>query len=299
MQVIDVDPDLLRRSADAALHAASQAWTHVDAETRDDIPALLETLTERGPYGYTIMSTVRPDGTVDLPIASTRDDIRDAYETIHENYTVVDFTSFLEIRGEWYTFHEGVARTRVKATDEIGPGETIALFPVTTGNGITGELVWSRVPPSTLGLGAPGPSGTRSSEDWRLRRDLIRQHERYLAALRSADVEGVLQVMNDDVQAAIRDYVGDGGTLVGLSGRKAHRSFYSSLFDKYQIRSVDLLQRAAQDWYLFAEVRITVSPRVGAHAGEEMAFHTAEFFVPAHDGRFIVRVGHGTDLGSH
>ena len=28
---------------------------------------------------------------------------------------------------------------------------------------------------------------------------------------------------------------------------------------------------------------------------DELAFHTAEFFIPANDGRFIARIGHGTD----
>ena len=46
VHVIDIDPNLLHRSANAALHAANQAWTHIDGETKDDIPALHETLTE-------------------------------------------------------------------------------------------------------------------------------------------------------------------------------------------------------------------------------------------------------------
>ena len=47
---------------------------------------------------------------------------------------------------------------------------------------------------------------------------------------------------------------------------------------------------------LFAEVRVTAEVKSGSAAGQSVAFHTAEFHVPANDGRFIARVGHGTDL---
>jgi hypothetical protein len=55
------------------------------------------------------------------------------------------------------------------------------------------------------------------------------------------------------------------------------------------------LDRVAEEWFIFAELRLTVSPRDGADAGRELSFHTAEFHMPANDGRFIARIGHGTD----
>ena len=59
-----------------------------------------------------------------------------------------------------------------------------------------------------------------------------------------------------------------------------------------EIVGVDLLQRVAQEWYMFAELRLVVRLRA---TGEAISFNTAEFFVPGKDGRFIIRVGHGTD----
>jgi hypothetical protein len=38
--------------------------------------------------------------------------------------------------------------------------------------------------------------------------------------------------------------------------------------------------------------------RRGASPADVVTFHTAEFFIPANDGRFIARIGHGTDLAS-
>jgi hypothetical protein len=57
---------------------------------------------------------------------------------------------------------------------------------------------------------------------------------------------------------------------------------------------VEYLYRVMEDWYLFAEVRITVRTRVGDR--RELAFNSADFFVPAKDNRIIVQTGHGTDL---
>ena len=47
---------------------------------------------------------------------------------------------------------------------------------------------------------------------------------------------------------------------------------------------------------MFAELRFTVVERTGPDAGRAFAFNTAEFLIPAADGRFIARIGHGTDL---
>jgi hypothetical protein len=89
----------------------------------------------------------------------------------------------------------------------------------------------------------------------------------------------------------MRDYVEDTGTLVELPGKDAHRDWYTRLFDRYEIRSVQPLVQVTEDWFVFAELRIAVVDR---RTGREVAFNTAEFHVPAKDGRFIARIGHGT-----
>ena len=90
----------------------------------------------------------------------------------------------------------------------------------------------------------------------------------------------------------MRDYVDDTGALVELSGRSAHGSWYQALFEKYEIQTVQPLCQVIEDWYVFSELRVTAAPRSGAGA---VAFHTAEFHIPAKDGRFIARIGHGTE----
>jgi hypothetical protein len=237
------------------------------------------------------MPEVRPDGSVKLPIITTRDDINKAYTMIRGASELLSSEAIVELRGSWYSFQEALNRGRVKSNDLLREAETLALFPSTRGTGITGELVWVRVPRTALGQAAP-PADAKT-DTLSLRRQVRVLHDRFANALRAADVEALLDTCNDGVQSAVRNYVEDTGALISLDGKEAHRAYYRSLFAKYAVESVGLLDRVVQEWYVFAELRLTLRPRHGA--GGVVALHTAEFFVPANDGRFIVRIGHGTD----
>jgi hypothetical protein len=124
---------------------------------------------------------------------------------------------------------------------------------------------------------------------------LVALHNDYIEAFRQADPDAIIALYCENVQAAVRDYVDDTGTLVALDGREAHRDYYGMLFAKYQVVSVDLLHRVSADWYVFAELRITANAQSGPDAGKTVSFHTAEWLAPGHDGRFVARIGHGTD----
>ena len=84
-----------------------------------------------------------------------------------------------------------------------------------------------------------------------------------------------------------------GYSLTTLEGKGAHHMYYEALFDKYEIQSVVPLHRVTESWYVFAELRVVASAR-GDGGDSHIAFHTAEFFIPANDGRFIALIGHGT-----
>jgi hypothetical protein len=291
-RVIDVDPVLLRAGADMALHAANETWIHIEAEYDGRIPQLMATLVADGPYAYTIQPQINPDGTVRAPILTTRDEIRGAYEQIRGASELLCSEPTVEIRGTWYSFHEAVSTGRPRgSTEPPGRGaETIALFPVSTGTGITGELVWPRVPREILGRGeVPNDAPNEPRE---IRRAALALHDRYLDALRNGDVEAMLDTLNDDVVAGVRDYLDDTGTLIELRGKDAHRAHYGALFEKYDVLSVDMLDRVVQDWYVFAETRVTLCE---GDRARPTSFNVAEFVVMAKDGRFIVRIGHGTD----
>ena len=296
MQVIDTDPKFLRQAADATLHAYEQSITHVEAEIKGIIPELMETLTPEGPYGYTIMPEVRADGSVGLPIITSYEGIQEAYSFIRGMSQLLSVSPLTEVRGSWYTFQDNLSRGRLKENGYEGPPrQTLALFPSGSGIGITGELVWVRVPRSRLGgdAGVVDPEASGDTLSVALEREKVYQrHCEYLDAIRRSDVEGVLAALHDKAASALRDYVNETGTLAALEGPEAHRAHYEAFFEKFDVRSVDVLSLVAEDWYVFAEVRVTLKVRA---TGEVLGFNTAEFHMPAADGRFIARIGHGTD----
>jgi hypothetical protein len=261
VSVIDIDPRLLERSADASRHSAEQAEVHMDGEEAcldaSGVPKLLETLTPNGPWAWAIMPQMRPDGSVMIPIATTREEIAECYKVTRTRSNVLGFESLVELRGAWYTFSEGISRAYVPATDTYNETEVV--------------------------------------EPLSVRRDALAMHDRYLEALRTERTAEFAAVFEPGVQSAVRDYVDDTGTLVGLDGVAAHQDFYGRLFERYEIAEVLLLERVVQDWYVFAELRVTVVPRSGPDRGRRIGFNIAEFLVPAADGRFIARIGHGTD----
>jgi hypothetical protein len=288
MRVIDADPELLRRSAEAAAHSAQQGLIHVEGEKADDVPGLLQTLSAEGPYAFVLAWEVMNSAPEELaamkiPIGTTREAVEAAYYELHKHRRVIRQLPLIDIRGAWYTFQEGETTALNKDLGEEQRGVGLVLFPVGGPKGITGELVWG----PRRGL----PLATSDDERLEVRRQLVEHHDEYLEALRNADVAGVLKTFTPDAQSAIRDYVNDTGTLTVLAGEHEHRAYYEALFSRFEVRSVDLLCRVVQHWYLFSEVRMTVG-----NGDVTFGFNTAEFLVPGPGVRFIDRVGHGTDI---
>ncbi len=292
MGVIDVDHEILSVNARVAMHAAEQTTVHIAAEIEGDIDGLMDTLVSEGPYAYAIKPELNPDGSVTIPIATTPEEIREWYKLIRGMSALLPGWPVIEVFGDWYTFQESISRGRRKGSEEVTESETIALFPSGRDSGITGELVWYRMRGEGLG-GGRTPAGDGGQTD--LRKLGIELHDHYVHALQRSDVDGILEIFTDHAQSAVRDYAHETGTLIGLHGADDHASYYRSLFEKYEIVRVDRMHRVAQDWYVFAELHVTVRARSEQSPRRTLSFRNAEFFIPGSDGRFIGRIGHGTD----
>jgi hypothetical protein len=293
MRVIDIDPKLLERSAKASKHAGDEGTRHVGYEIEGSVEQILGTLAPKGPYGFTVRQEMLPDGGLKMEIQTTREEIHEEYKLTRAMCDVLSHIPLVDVRGNWYLFQEVVNHGRMKTRESISTNQTLVLLPVTSGEGITGEIFWYRVPPEVLGRGPTPPDMKTDSLDVRLHN--LSQHDRYLAALGAADVDGMMAVINDSVQLAVRDYVEDTGTLTTPDDKEGYGRHWRAFFEKYELLSVDLLERVVQEWYLFAELRLTLRRR---DTGKRVAFNTAEFFVPAKDGLFIAQIGHGTDEAS-
>lgn len=292
---VDVDPKTLEVTAAASAHAYDQAVIHVGEEikARDpkNLTALMASLAPEGPYAYTIMPRVGADGSIQLPVLTTREEIHGAYEFIRGLSELHEVIGLNEVAGAWYLFQDAMTVGGPKDTDTRNHRQTLGLFPSGAGAGITGELVWLRSPRELLG----GPDDVdvfTDDDELHARHRIHGQYQRYLGGLRSNDLEALLEPIHDGAASAVRDYVAGTGALIELTGKDAHRSFYGDLLAAFEIRDVRPIHLLTSDWYLFAELRITADRRDGSGT---VTFHTAEFHVPARDGRFIARIGHGTD----
>ena len=291
---IDVDAKLLEVTAVAAVEAYDKAVGHVNEEisARDpnNLTALIGSLAPEGPYAYTIVPRILPDGTVSLPVLSTREEIAEAYAFIRGMSDLYEVAGLTEITGSWYLFQDALTVGSPKDTDIRNDRHTLALFPSGAEPGITGELVWLRVPRSQLG--SADDVEVLETDDLHARRLVLGSYQQYLEGLRANDVDAILGPLHDNVASAIRDYVDETGTLVELTGKEVHRDWYSQLLAKYEVRSARPIQLVTTEWYVFSELRIQVARRDN---GAPFAFNTAEFHVTAKDGRFIARIGHGTE----
>jgi hypothetical protein len=291
---VDIDPEVLASGAVASAHAYEQAIVHVGEEIKardpSNLTALMASLAPSGPYAYTIMPRLGADGSVQLPILTTREEIEGAYGFIRGLSDLHEVIGLTEVRGAWYLFQDAMTVGGPKDSDVRNHRQTLGLFPSGAEHGITGELVWLRQPREQLG--APDDAVVAADDELHGRLLVQQRFAQYLDGLRANDLEALLEPVHDLAGSAVRDYVTGSGALVELTGKDAHRAWYGQLLALYEVQSVQVLHVVTDDWYVFAELRLVVAPRAG---GPTKAFHVAEFHVPARDGRFIARVGHGTE----
>ncbi len=290
MSTTGADPALLRDMTAAAVHAAEQAIIHNQAEVVGSVPGLLETLATGDRFAYMLMPDFQPDGSIRLPIATTREEVRALYEVVRGRSDVVSEEPIIELRTPWYALWESVSTGRRKGETEEHAHPLVVISPAGSGSGITGEIIWPLLPREMLGTGADTTSG---KDDFLLRRELRHRHMRLVGAFAAADVDGIVAELDDGVASAVRDYVGDSEGLVELVGKDGHRAHYAALFDRFEIVSVELVHRVTQPWYLFAETRLTVRDR--GQVSRTLAFHTAAIHAPGKSGTLIASLGCGTD----
>ena len=291
---VDVDPNTLAAASAASAHAYQQARLHIDEEIKardpNNLSALIASLAPEGPYAYTIMPRVRPDGGVELPILTTREEIAEAYHFVRGMSDLHEVVGLTEVRGAWYLFQDAMTVGGPSGSDIRNHRQTLGLFPSGTERGITGELVWLRVP--RIQLGGPDDPEVIAEDELHGRRMVYDRFVQYVDALTANDLDRILEPIHDGVASAVRDYVSGAGGLVELAGKDAHQAWFGRFLAKYEVRSVQTLHLVVTDWYVFAELRIVVASQ---DDDRSRAFHVAEYYMPAKDGRFIARIGHGTE----
>jgi len=285
-----VDPELLTRLAETSVHVGEQAHIHNRAEVVGSVPGLMDTLATSDPYAYMLMPDFQPDGSIRLHPTNAHDDVAALYEVVRGRSDVLAEDPLVELRTPWYAFWETLSTGRRKDSTAVHEHPLAVLSPAGPQPGITGEIIWARMPWSMLGT---GEDTSTDADPFGLRRDLRHRHMRMLDALAAGDVEALLAEHDPGCSTVTRDYVGGTELLVEVVGIDGLRTFHEELLARYEIDSVELIHRVAQDWYVFAEVRVTARER--GDGGAKVAFHTATIHAPGRDGRIVASLGWGTE----
>jgi hypothetical protein len=289
--------------AEAVAHArlaersGAIAWRHIQSEYTQDVDQIMATVEQAGPWTWTLPNNgfiPRDDDSLQYYSATSLEEIRATYENMRKYVQVWEWVATTELRGGWYTVTHGVSKLRNVQTEENVQLESITMFPVGA-TGILGEVQigdlgvarenrWDEVPSQPGEVPLPMK-----------RLHALGLHNQFLDALRAEDVAGILATMRPDVATADRDYTSDEYTVVTAKGPQELAAYYQALFARLRIRDVQIVNRIAESWFVFAELYWTAEHRTGERAGEVVEFCTADIAPVDPAGRFWVRTGSGTD----
>jgi hypothetical protein len=272
-----------------AERAADLAWVHLYAEYTQDIDKVLATLATDAPLSWTLAQIVSDDGAATYLAGTTMAEIRAQYEGMRQFVEIHGWEALVEIRESWYTLTHGVVTLKMVETGEFTRSETVTMFP-SGEDGILGEVQIGPIGARREIATIDGPS---VSDETQRRLDALSAHNAYIEAFRAEDVAAIVAANRANGASAIRNYLTDRSTVLNVTGATALGEYYSKFFERYRVRDVQLVNRVAESWYVFAELHWTVEERVGARRGLE--FCTAETSPLDPDGRYWVRTGCGTD----
>jgi hypothetical protein len=272
--------------------AAALAWNHLAAEYTQDIEQVLATLATQEPLTWTLPQMVADDGSMTFLAGTSLDEIREQYRTLRQVVEIHDWDALIEIRQGWYTMTHGVATLKILETGEFTRNQTVTMFP-SGRDGILGEVQVGAVGARTDAAIADVGSDSAGRPLPQRRLEARANHDRYIEAFRQEDVVAIVAAHRSDGAAAIRNYLTDDSTVLTTAGARQLGDYYAALFERYRVIDVQLVNRVAESWYVFAELHWTVQERGGR--GRTLEYCTAETSPLDAEGSYWVRTGAGTD----
>jgi ketosteroid isomerase-like protein len=271
-----------------AERAGDLSWAHIYSEYTQDPSTIAETLATGVPLAWTLARPSDADGGAFRFLAgTTKDEVRQQYERLRKELEIHGWEPLLEIRTGWYTMSQGISTLKLVPSGQTTKGETVVMFPVGT-DGILGELQVA-----TVGRLPDGRAPVDADRLPLRRMAVLAEHDAYIAALRAEDVDRIVDSHVPDAAIAIRSYLTDASSLLNVNGSAAIRAYYRELFSRYRVLDVQLVNRVAETWYVFAELHWTVEERSGP--GRTLEFCTADVASIDGERRYWVRTGAGTD----
>jgi hypothetical protein len=268
--------------------AGELSWAHLEAEYTQDPETIADSLATGVPLQWCL---ARPDeaagGAYRWTNAVNRQEIKDQYEELRQIFHIKGWEAIVEIRTGWYDMMHGISTLYFPATDTTRNAETVVLFPVGE-DGILGEL--------QTGVAGRLADGKVPWDDDPLphrRRAALGDHVAYVQALRDEDAAAVASAHDPQAALAIRNYLSDESTLLEVAGSAEIEAYFAELFGKYRVLDIELVNRAVETWYVFADLHWVVEERGGL--GRTLEFCTAELAPIDADRKYMTRTGSGTD----
>ena len=264
------------------------SWAHLFSEYTQDPEKIADSLATGVALAWCLARTDEDAGGVyRWTNAVTRSEIRDQYEELRQTFHIKGWQALVEIRTGWYDMMHGVSTLYFPATETTTQAETVVLFPVGE-DGILGELQ-----PGVAGRLADGKAPHDDDRLPHRRMAALADNVAYIEALRNEDAKAIADAHIPDGSLAIRNYLTDVSSLLSVDGAADIEAYFSELFQKYRVLDVQMVNRAVETWYVFADLHWVVEERGGA--GRTLEFCTAELGSLDTDRRFLVRTGSGTD----
>lgn len=271
---------------------------HVAAELTSHAPTISSTI-GADPF-FPVL--VRGGDGIDLMVLTDSADIEQFYAARVRTFEIVDTTRVTEVRSDWYALHETVATVRhtgdyngIAPTGTAHRVHSVVLFP-TGDDGIVGELEWTRFDFADIFRDAaalpPGRAGRDSYLPLR-RLHAAAAHERLLRAWWAGSAAGVSAEVTSDCRWASRHVhqqlnVPPMCVATGMLDVARVVEQFAGL----EVLAAVRLQCCANDWYAFAEWKLTVAAPDGRREVRVVSL------VPvAADGALLAHLAYSVDAG--
>lgn len=282
-----------RDLVDDVLESLRRAESHVSTEYQDDLSITLATVTKTDPR-YAMMPIPGK-----IHVVTDTAGVADFYRTSRSVFQPLGLRMKAQLTTDWFMFLEGVASRRARDTGQEYTTSTVTLFPTTEG-GIVGEFLWERYNGEPRGDGGAAQivaeakrRGARSEVPV-MSVLALRIHDDIVHALRNNDLDALCARFADDYLQANRSYVPSYGPMVQAEGLAGAREYWGAFLQAYRVDDVSTINRLTADWYVFAELVLTVTPRESD--GAQKRFRTATIYPIRADGRVMGELGYGTPM---
>ena len=254
------------------------AEAHFVAEVTNEPDQILESMKSYDPLLTSIV--VGADAkNMQLVMCGTRDEQRAFYAASRAQAHMVTVDLFTTLGGGWYGFVHGLTKGKALATGDEYTAELIGLLPTTPDEDtIAGEIGLSW--PLDVGKQGDAP-GALAFE----RVATLRTHDAMLDAFRSGDAMRVAECYAVDARCALRHPLS--GEVVALEGRDAVGTFYDALLSETTVRSVDVVTRLVDRWFVFTELVVAMH----LAGGREVETRLADVCVIGQDDAVLVHLG--------